>query len=224
MNEAKFSELVNLYVDQEISAQELHCLQQELSLSPARQREFDARCRLHRAMRLAMAADARTTDKRCDLSRQQTARANRLIAWIAGSGVALGLSFAVLLLSLMAWQSLLEPDNSSYLETPLLGSDLERFAMHQAVASSRRGSLAAHLRLLGLSPELAPADDRLSSVDLQAMRQREAYRQVEIERMDRYKAYSAMPAPKLFDYTEHLVPVRQESRWSAGFKSTLAGF
>ena len=44
MNEAKFSELVNLYVDQEISAQELQCLQQELTLSPARQREFDA-CR-----------------------------------------------------------------------------------------------------------------------------------------------------------------------------------
>ena len=54
MTEDKFSELVNLYLDQEISAEDLELLKAELADNSERKVEFQERCRLHQAMRLAM--------------------------------------------------------------------------------------------------------------------------------------------------------------------------
>lgn len=58
MTEEKFTELVNLYLDREISEQGLVELKAELALSAARRTEFQERCRLHQAMRLALAPRA----------------------------------------------------------------------------------------------------------------------------------------------------------------------
>lgn len=54
MTEDKFSELVNLYLDKEISAEDLASLKAELAANSEREIEFRERCRLHQAMRLAM--------------------------------------------------------------------------------------------------------------------------------------------------------------------------
>lgn len=54
MIEEKFSELVNLYLDKEISAEDLELLKAELADNSERKIEFQERCRLHQAMRLAM--------------------------------------------------------------------------------------------------------------------------------------------------------------------------
>jgi hypothetical protein len=57
MIEARFTELVNLYLDGEISDKCLAELKAELTANPGRKAEFQKRCRLHQAMRLAMDPD-----------------------------------------------------------------------------------------------------------------------------------------------------------------------
>ena len=54
MTEQTFSELVNLYLDKEMSPEDLEALKAELQSNPERKDEFKERCRLHQAMRLAM--------------------------------------------------------------------------------------------------------------------------------------------------------------------------
>ncbi len=54
MTDEKFSELVNLYLDKEISTVDLNLLKKELSDNPSRKADFQGRCRLHQAMRLAL--------------------------------------------------------------------------------------------------------------------------------------------------------------------------
>lgn len=54
MTDEKFTELVNLYFDKEISAEELEWLKSEIAARPDRKRAFAARCRLDKAMRLVL--------------------------------------------------------------------------------------------------------------------------------------------------------------------------
>lgn len=54
MREEKFTELVNLYLDKEISDRGLAELKAELAHNAERKAEFAERCRLHQAMRLAL--------------------------------------------------------------------------------------------------------------------------------------------------------------------------
>lgn len=54
MTEEKFTELVNLYLDKEISESGLVHLKAELSANAPRRAEFRERCQLHQAMRLAL--------------------------------------------------------------------------------------------------------------------------------------------------------------------------
>jgi len=61
MNEEKFSELVNLYLDKEISKEGIELLKKELERNPERKSEFQERCRLHQAMRLALGAPSTTS-------------------------------------------------------------------------------------------------------------------------------------------------------------------
>lgn len=54
MTDEKFTELVNLYFDKEISAEGLKELKFEIAACPERKRAFAERCRLHKAMRMAL--------------------------------------------------------------------------------------------------------------------------------------------------------------------------
>lgn len=54
MTEEKFTELINLYLDKEISQKELTDLKAELARDSNRKAEFSERCRLHQAMRMAL--------------------------------------------------------------------------------------------------------------------------------------------------------------------------
>jgi len=49
MKESKFIELLNLYIDQEISPPEAELLEEEIQRDPARQRVYLQYCRMHRA-------------------------------------------------------------------------------------------------------------------------------------------------------------------------------
>lgn len=67
MTEDRFTELTNLYLDKEISEKQLVELKAELAVNSQRQAEFQERCRLHQAMRLALDSDSsqgrRTTSR-----------------------------------------------------------------------------------------------------------------------------------------------------------------
>lgn len=223
MNEAKFTELVNLYFDREISSTEIELLREELAACPTRKCEFEARYRLHQAMRMAVAPQALEVAQFRELAAKKTTRASRLTIWVLGTGVAACVSVAFVLLRPVIRES--SSVATAGEPTEVARSDLERFAATQDASESRRGSLASQLRLMGLTPEIAPVEHQLSSVDVEALRQREARRQHEIDRINQYKAYSAMPEQRLFESLER--PTREsqaQQRLPAGFQSSLASF
>ena len=223
MNDAKFSELVNLYFDREVSSDDLEWLQQELVANPARKREFDARLRLHQAMRMAVASEVEQVAKFRELGAQKATQASRLTALVFGSGIA-----ACAAVGFILFNPVIQESDAVASADEVLGlerSDMQRFAVTQMQPESRRGSLASHLRLLGLTPNMAPADRQLSGVDHEALRQREAHRQYEIDRINQFKDFLAMPEPRLFEsLDDDSVRAAQPQRWPAGFKSSLASF
>lgn len=78
MTEEKFTELVNLYLDKEISERGLAELKAELATNADRKAEFAERCRLHQAMRLAMdPKGAKRRSSRSSSSRSSSGRSSR---------------------------------------------------------------------------------------------------------------------------------------------------
>ena len=223
MKESKFTELVNLYFDREISSVEIELLREELAVCPARKAEFESRYRLHQAMRIAVAPEALEVAEFRVLAAKKTSQASRLTAWLLGFGIATCMTAAFVLLRPVIREASSVASVGEL--TEMLQSDMKRFAATQGAAGSRRGSLASQLRLMGLTPGLAPLEPQLSSVDVEALLQRETRRQREIDRINQYQAYSAMPEQRLFQPLPQ--PARElqpQQRWPAGFQSSLASF
>ena len=223
MKESKFTELVNLYFDQEISSVEIELLREELAVCPARKAEFESRYRLHQAMRIAVAPEALEVAEFRVLAAKKTSQASRLTAWLLGFGIATCMTTAFVLLRPVIREASSVASVGEL--TEMLQSDMKRFAATQGTAGSRRGSLASQLRLMGLTPGLAPLEPQLSSVDVEALLQRETRRQREIDRINQYQAYSAMPEQRLFQPLPQAArELQSQQRWPAGFQSSLASF
>jgi len=116
MTDDRFKELVNLYLDKEISVDDLEHLKQELASNPDRKKVFVERCRLHQAMRIALDTDGSGRSNRSTLSgrrrRSQGAtkmsrleeqvRSRKTVPfprWVLGTGVMASLLVALLLLT-----------------------------------------------------------------------------------------------------------------------------
>jgi hypothetical protein len=236
MKEAKFTELVNLYFDREISSVEIELLREELAVCPARKAELESRFQLHRAMCIAVAPEALKVAEFRVLAAKKTSQASRLTAWLLGCGIAASVGAAFVLLnpvireasSVASAEEHTEMLHTEMLHTEMLQSDIKRFAATQGTADSRRGSLASQLRLMGLTPALAPLEPQLSTVDVEALLQREARRQHQIDRINQYQAYSVMPEQPLFEPLPQSdwesQPQQPQQQWSAGFQSSLASF
>jgi len=223
MKESKFTELVNLYFDQEISSVEIELLREELAVCPARKAEFESRYRLHQAMRIAVAPEALEVAEFRLLAAKKTSQASRLTAWVLGFGIATCVTAAFVLLRPVIREASSVASVGEL--TEMLQSDMKRFAATQGAAGSRRGSLASQLRLMGLTPGLAPLEPQLSSVDVEALLQRETRRQREIDRINQYQAYSAIPEQRLFQPLPQAArELQPQQRWPAGFQSSLASF
>ena len=223
MKESKFTELVNLYFDQEISSVEIELLREELAVCPARKAEFESRYRLHQAMRIAVAPEALEVAEFRVLAAKKTSQASRLTAWLLGFGIATCMTTAFVLLRPVIREASSVASVGEL--TEMLQSDMKRFAATQGAAGSRRGSLASQLRLMGLTPGLAPLEPQLSSVDVEALLQRETRRQREIDRINQYQAYSAIPEQRLFQPLPQAArELQPQQRWPAGFQSSLASF
>ncbi|WP_269525355.1 hypothetical protein [Coraliomargarita parva] len=226
MNDERFKELVNLYLDKEISAAELAELRAELESSCARKNEFEHSCRLHKAMLVALGAfDAAETHS-------AEGKVVSIRTWVAGAGMAacfiVGIGFM-----------LAQVENALNAETPLETtsltpslaedaiepSDIRRYHVRNKSAVVPTSCLAAQLRLAGLRPEFTPEDRNLTSIDPEWMEVRRSERDRAVELFERMRAATPMPRPRLVNFPE---PSTYESevgsRWPGGFRTTLAGY
>ncbi|GEM_PF-472284 len=223
MKESKFTELVNLYFDQEISSVEIKLLREVLAVCPVRKADFESRYRLHQAMRIAVAPEALKAAEFRILAAKNISQVSRLTALILGFGITACVSAVFILLRPV----IQEVSSVAAIgeQTEMLQSDMKRFATNSGLDGARRGSLASQLRLVGLTPELVPLEPQLSSLDLEALLQREAQRQLAIDRINRYRAYSVIPEQQFLEPLQQ--PARDlppQQRWPAGFQNSLASF
>lgn len=222
MNESKFEELVNLYFDQEISAAELECLKKELATKVDRRREFQSRYRLHQATCSALSPGNVKISEPVVFTAQKTYKRRYIPSIMSGIGL------AACLLVVFATSILVTREPASNVDTfvaeTLDSSDELQYVENQDLELQFQGSLSSQLRLAGLTPDLAPSNQQLSRVDADALRQREAHLQNVIEKINRYKMYSAMPEQRLIEPFERTYEAPSSNHWPSGFKSSLASF
>jgi len=201
MTEEKFTELVNLYLDKEISGEDLERMKAEILANPDRERAFVERCRLHRAMRLALEPDVRASGSGVFVPR-----------WLLLSGMAASLALGFVFLAPInssltdsggattlvdAALERFSPATTEEELTPLRKSELQRYASVQEQRQvNPRASLVSQMRLMGLRPEHTPQDKKLERVDLAAI-----YEPVEkvhqAELFQRIQALKAFPSSDL---------------------------
>lgn len=274
MIEETFSELVNLYLDKEISTADLQLLKAELARDPERKAEFQERCRLHQAMRLALGASrengrrssrrsgSTSSSKRRRSSSEQRERSSlegikrgRRVApnaarrsdlsvrrpvshfprWILGTGLAACLTIGGMMLfpvftdtTHITKQSLegVEEDELANLDEQdpldlINRSDLRRIASAHQRPERRSASLAAEMRLMGLSPEVVVADEaELLEVSLASTQPRDT-RLRRIEMLNQLKDYSPIPDLNILHSSDSS---SSRSSWPSGFQTSLASF
>lgn len=221
MTENRFSELVNLYLDGELGAEERAELDFALKNSPECRKEFNARLKLHQAMRQALLSpEERALEQMALVSaaRRMRSRLIKVASVPAAMAASLVLGFvlgaAFLIHEFESAPNELYTNHSSFDE---IGENGLRhtFTTHKRHHGSNE-TLAAHMRLLGLRPELTSDAPALQKVDMAAHAQAQAMRLEAIERMSQ-NAYerqnpahgfgldqnrsSALPLPEGFDFS-----------------------
>ncbi len=171
MTEERFGELVNLYLDREISRGDLVDLREELQANPARRRDFEERRRLQRALEAALDPGVRQV--------RSSSRGAR--PFFPVSSFAVGLSMAAaLVLSVSLFNPVLRDALSAgraVERESLAGLSGEDWVDHFDSGRYENGrlrvagegaqpvqSLTAQLRLAGLGPETAPPVARMRTI------------------------------------------------------------
>lgn len=222
MNEIKFTELVNAYFDREITDAELASLRQELATNAKRRQEFKTRYYLHKATRAALSVESVSKVKLNESAFAQEGDGTNFSGWFLGFGMAACIMLSFFLsVSLFNESTDVEPQFSS--KDSLNESDIERYVESQMSREQLRGSLASHLRLVGLTPDIAPPKPQLGEVDMESLRQSEMRRQRAIERINPYKAYS-VHSKLQSDESLRYSNTGNNQYQTAGFKSSLASF
>jgi hypothetical protein len=243
MTDDRFTELVNLYFDKEISADDLERLKSEIAARPDRKRAFAERCRLHKAMRMALKpekAQPRSSETRRRVKTSQLERSMRspdvarLPRWTLASGLAASVVIGMMLLP-PVFRDTTDPgaqpafvgvnERDLIGENPLeaLGrSELRRYeVLQQRREAKRHASLVAQMRLMGLRPEMTPEDKDLREVSLAAAYQpREHVSQAEL--FQRIQGLKAIPEPQLLRVDE--AELSTEPAWSDIPEPTFVGF
>lgn len=192
MTEETFEELVNLYLDGEISAHDRELLRREVGRNAARRRAFEERRRLHLAMRAALSPDSAeigTTGGESGDTGDAGAGRGFSLPVAAAAGFGLAACLAVALIWVGSALSLTPPgdgfagngtDDELFLRdgnAPLVERMLSGVRASNGSADDSAVSLAARLRLAGLDPEMNPGGGpRMRRVDLSRMRAERASR------------------------------------------------
>ena len=216
MNKSEFEELTNAYFDREISTTELARLKKELAENVDRKREFELNYRLHQATCSVL------SNKNPSFSEQDASKISSPNRLKYRSSLTFSLGMAACFLVLLATSILVTREQANNLDTFVEEtSDLPDEANYSGNQESElplQGNLSSQLRLAGLTPDIAPANQQLSRFDTEALRQREAHLQDMIQQVDPYRIYSAIPEQRLVESSGHIYEA------PAGFKSSLASF
>ena len=100
-------------------------------------------------------------------------------------------------------------------------SDKAQYSENKELEMPVQINLSSRLRLAGLTPDIARPNQRLRTVDAEALRQQEAHLQEVIEKVNYYKTYSAIPEQRLVGSSHEM---SSNNYWPAGFTSSLASF
>ncbi len=222
MNDSEFEELVNLYFDQEISAADLVSLKQELSGDAERRHAFKVHYRLHKATCSVLS----NKHECCGGNAPEKGRTH-LSRWTLGTLSGAGMAACFLLMFSISLIVVHEPasDESVFSEKPAAFSDPMDQVETGKLEPQLRGNLSSQFRLAGLTPDISPSDQQLRRIDTEALQQKKAHLQSMVEQMDRYKKYTAMPKPTVFESFEHTYGgTASGSYLPVGFKSSLASF
>ena len=239
MTEDKFTELVNLYLDKEITDCGLAQLKSELAANAERKDDFAESCRMHLAMRMAL--NPQSPKRSYEFWRNESNslspsshKVNTFSLWIMGTGFAasLALSFALLMPFFRDTPAVSSQTTFKGVEVENLFEDnlldgighheIRRFANVQGQRkANQQANLATQVRLLGLSPELTPKKKQLRFISAAAALRPEVVRDhsellVEVQKM------SAMPPPQILRVES--MQSEASAPWPGGFHSSLASF
>jgi hypothetical protein len=239
MTEDKFTELVNLYLDKEISECGLAQLKSELAANAERKDDFDESCRMHLAMRIALNPQSpkRSYEFWRNESNSLSPCSHKVITfprWIMGIGFAviLALSFVLVMPVFRETPAVSSQTIIKGVEVKdLFGVDLldrighqeiQRFANVQAQRkANQQASLATQLPLLGLSSELTPKKKQLRFISAAAaLRPKVVHDHVEL--LAEVQKMSAMPPPQILRVES--MQSEPSAPGSGGFQSSLASF
>ncbi len=233
MTDDAFQELINLYLDGELSPEDEERLSAEINASPERSRQFHEACRLQDAMQMVLDPQALQPK---DLEAPQP--------WgrvILGLGVAASLAVGALFLvqSFVVKDGVGESADASVnaIADHLRNIRVVEIQRYVAVRkhSPHSCSLAAQLRLVGLMPDMAPADRELQPVQCSAVVRRRVVVMRDLELADPSQGFRAtILAPNSTElyafpvYSERLRSSSSSSSTSSsrtgGFEATLVSF
>jgi len=239
MSEDDFKELLYLYLDDEISCKDLKRLKEELAGNAVRLKEFQAECRMHQAMRMALDPSQPNDDKSAyslfsqatstELERDRAIEYSHFAGWLVAATLVASFTLSVALLSpeLESDQEIVaEPSAGAGPAVELRRSDVRRYTETRRQKDTRQdSSLTAQFRLLGLRPEMLPQERNLRSVDLATVESREpvvmgleAFQEAE-------QRPQLIPVPKILGFSEtQSASSMSGSSWAGGFKSSLASY
>ena len=154
--------------------------------------------------------------------------------WIMGIGFAASLAFSFALLmpvfretpAVSSQTTIKGVEVEDLFEVDLLDrighQEIRRFANVQAQRkANQEASLAAQLRLLGLSPELTPKKKQLQFISAAAAQRPEVVRD-HAELLAEVQKMSAMPPPQILRVES--MQSEPSAPWPGGFQSSLASF
>lgn len=224
MTDAKFKELANLYLDEEITDRELAQLKDVLASDERRRHEFLELCRLQKAMQHAFGS---TLD--ANAPRSEPPKEVRFRRWVAA--LAAAASFAVGGVVALAFlpegnsesTTFAEKENAVSLPVDVSSSDFRRYEAFQRNHAPDGLSLAAQLRLSGLSPDLVPTKRAMHPVDTSAKYVREDRNRHTAELFERFEQSAPMPPVRLID-EDGLRAKQTDPRWPGNFQSSLVHY
>ena len=239
MTKDKFTELVNLYLDKEITDSGLAQLKSELAANAERKDDFAESCRMHLAMRMALNPQSpkcsyESWRNESNSLSPSSHKVTTFPLWIMATGFAasLVLSFALLMPvfrdtpAVSSQTTLKGVEVEGLFEDDLLEGighqEIRRFANVQAQRkANQQASLATQLRLLGLSPELIPKKKQLRFISAAAALRPEVVRD-HVELLAEVQKMSAMPPPQILRVES--MQSEASAPWPEGFQSSLASF
>ena len=239
MTKDKFTELVNLYLDKEITECGLAQLKSELAANAERKDDFAESCRMHLAMRMAL--NPQSPKRSYEFWRNESNslspslhKVTTFPRWIMGTGFAAGLALSFALLmpifretpAVSSQTTLKGVEVEDLFEDDLLDrighQEIRRFANMQAQRkANQQARLATQLQLLGLSPELTPKKKQLQFISTAAALRPEVVRE-HAELLAEVQKMSAMPPPQILRFES--MQSEASAPWPGGFHSSLASF